>query len=101
MLGFDRLRLGLRAVALEAERVALRTQQLRLISAVRLVAGRASLLERGLMPNCFLCLTGLVRVASQADVDSVGLRQALRLTRVRIVAVSAVARRARMLYLRR
>ena len=70
-----------------------------IVSAVRLVTGGASLLERGLMQMRLLHLVALFGVAGQASVHRIGLEESRSAAGVRIVASRAVALRARMLHL--
>ena len=66
---------GFRAVALEAELVGTRrAQQVLVVAAVRLVAGRASLLECRLVQVRLLHLLGLIAVARQARIHRIGLQ---------------------------
>ena len=65
-----------------------------------LVTGRAALLECRLVSVGLLPLVRLIGVASQAYRHGVRLRESWRISGVRIVTVSAFARRARMLNLR-
>src|SRR5690348_7832443 len=88
VIGFELFRLRIRAVALEAERIRrLGAKQVFVLSAMRLVARAASLLENWLMQRVLLGLFRLIAVARQADIDSIGLGQSWLPARVRIVAV--------------
>ena len=78
---------AVRTVALEAKLV--RTagaQQVFVVSAVRLVAGCATLVECRLMQMRFLHLIGLIAVASKASLHRVRLSESWTLAGVRIVA---------------
>ena len=66
------------------------------LAAVWFVAGRASLLERGLMQKMLFGLLGLIAVAGQADVHGVRLGQTWLPAGMRIVAIGAVSGRSRM-----
>lgn len=101
VLTFQLLRLGVGTVALEAKRVgSICPQQMLVIVAVRVVASGASLLERGLVHMLFLALVRLLAVTAQANRNRVWLGESGRAAGVRIVAVGAIAGRARMLHLR-
>src|SRR5579885_306458 len=101
MFGFQLCRTAVRPVTLETGAVDIfRPQQVRVLAAVRLVAGSAALLEGRLMAVLLLVLLGLVRVTAEAGVDRIGLHESRRLAGVRSVAVGALARRPRMLHLR-
>ena len=90
----------IRTVALQAQLVlALGAQQFRVFSAMRLVAGRATLFIRRLVYMPFLLQFGLIAVAAQAGGHRIGTNEARRLTRVRAMAIRAIALRAGMLYL--
>ena len=74
VLGGKHLWPRIRTMTLETERVRRRcAEQLRVISAVRLVAGCAALFECGLVQVILFVLLGLVGVAAEARVDWVGL----------------------------
>ena len=77
----------------------LAAQQVRVVSTVRLVAGRTALLKRRLVGVRLLGLLCLLGVAAQANGHRVWLGKARRVAGVRIVAVGAVTHRARMLNL--
>src|SRR5271169_5728013 len=62
-----------------------------------LMAGRATLHEGGLMHMRLLALLRLIAVTTQANRNRVRLGERWRAAGVRIVAVGAIARRARML----
>ena len=93
-------RIGVRTVALQAQSIRrLRTQQMKVLTAVRLMAGGATLHKGRLMNVSFLALLSLVSMTSQTYVDGVRLRQSRLAARMGTMAVSAIARRARMLNL--
>src|ERR1039458_4535806 len=76
MLGFEFLGLRIWTVALEAEGIRrLGAQQMIVLTAVRLVAGGASLLECRLMQKVFLALIGLFGMAGQAYVDRISISE--------------------------
>jgi hypothetical protein len=91
MLGFEllrRRRVG--PVTFEAQRVRLLgAQQVLVVAAVRLVAGRASLLKCRLMQMRLLELVGLVGMAGQAGAHGIRLQEAWSAARMRIVAGDA------------
>ena len=64
-------------------------QQVFVLAAVGLVAGRASLSESGLMEMRLLELVGLVAMAGQASADRVRLQEARGFAGVRVVASDA------------
>src|SRR5215469_4691650 len=69
VIGFERFRLRIRTMALEAQRIrSLGAQQVLVLAAVWLMAGGASLLEYRLMQRVLLGLLHLVAVARQADI---------------------------------
>jgi hypothetical protein len=86
----------IRSVALEAERVDLfDPQQMFVLSTVRLVAGGAAGLKRRLVQHFLgLHLLVLIRVASQADFNFVGLGKAGLAAGMGVVAIHALSRRA-------
>src|SRR5208337_2349821 len=89
------------AVALQAQRVGLiDPQQVLVIVAVRIMADGATLLESWLVRVHLLALLRLLAVTAQANRHRVRLGEARRAAGVRVVAVGAIARRARMLHLR-
>ena len=90
---------GRGAVTLGADIVAVGAKQLRALGAVRVVAGRASLSEGRLVQD-FVLLLGLIDVTIQADVDGIRLGESRRPSGMRVVAIGAVALRARMLKFR-
>lgn len=101
MVCFQLLRLRVWTVALQAQAVwVLRPQQMIILSSVRLVAGRACLFECGLMQKVLFRLFGLIAVASQANIDGIGLRQAGLPAGMWIVTIGAVTCCSRMLYFR-
>ena len=94
-------RVRVRTMALEAESVDIgRAQQMFVISAMRCVAGGASLLECRLMQMRFLHLIRLIAVARQASLHGIGLQEARRLSRVRVVAGDAFPLGSGMLHFR-
>ena len=54
--------------------------QVRVVSAMRFMAGRATLNERRLMHYGFLHLLGLIRMAGQASLHGIGLQESRRLS---------------------
>jgi len=97
VIGLDLLRLRLRPMALQAQPIRrLCPQQVIVLAAVRLVARRATLLERRLMQRVLLGLLRLIAVAGQADIDRIGFGQARLTAGVRIVAVGAIPGRSRV-----
>ena len=62
------------------------------------MADRAALFKRWLVDVLFLVLLGLIRVAGEARIHRIRLHKSRGLARMRIVAVGAIARRARMLH---
>ena len=101
VIGLKLLRLRIRSMALEAQRIrGLGAQQVIVFTAVRLMARGTSLLECRLMQRVLLSLLGLIAVASQADIDRVGLGQSRLPARVWIVAVGAISRGSRVRHLR-
>jgi len=70
-----------------------------MLGSVRIVAGRASLLEGWLMEDFLVLLLGLIHVTIQANVDAIRLRKRARLAGVRVMAVGAIALRSGMLEL--
>ena len=71
------------------------------LAAVRLMAGGAALLERGLMVVRLLCLIGDIAVTAEANIDRIGFRKSWLAAGVRTVAVGAVSRRTGMRNFRR
>ncbi len=88
-------------MALQAKRVALDPQQMIVLSAVRLVAGGATLPECGLMMHRFLALIRDIAMAAQANLNPVRFGKSRLAAGMGAVAVGAIARRARMLELLR
>ena len=86
-------------MAFGADAVAFRTQKFRVLSSVRIMASRASLLEGWLMEDFLVLLLGLIHVTIQANVDAIRLRKRARLAGVRVMAVGAIALRSGMLEL--
>src|SRR5437660_8425132 len=102
VLALQFLRAGFRPVALEAKLVRTRgPQQVRVVSAMRFMAGRATLNERRLMHYGFLHLLGLIRMAGQASLHGIGLQESWRLSAVGVMAGDAIALRTGVLHLRR
>lgn len=100
MLGFQRLRIGIGTVALEAKSVGgLRPKQVIVVAAVRLMARSATLLEGWLVMNAFLREVRDVTVAAQADVNRISFRKSRLPAGMGVVAVGAIARRSRMRHL--
>src|SRR5512146_1607715 len=98
VLGLDSLRLRVRTVTLEAETVhGGGTQQVLIVSAMRRVAGCATLLERRLVKKFLLMLLGLIRMAGETGVYRVGLDESRRLSGMWVVASDAFAHRAGVL----
>lgn len=92
--------LGVRSMTLEAQFVwSGGTQQVEIISAVRFMTGETSLHERWLVKMRFLLLLCLLAVASQADIYCIWLLKSGRVAGVGIMAISAIACGAWMLYL--
>ena len=91
VLGFVPLRSGIGTMALQAQRIALGAQQMIVVSAVRRVAGGATLPKGRLMVRGLLLQFVDIAVAAQADADRIGLRQAGLAAGMRIVAVGAIA----------
>ena len=101
VLGFQFFRLPIWTVAFQADRVRCRSaQQVIVVSAVRLVAGGATLGKSRLVVIRLLRQFGNIAVAAQTDVDRVSFRQARLVAGVWAMAVGAIARRSRMLHLR-
>src|SRR3984957_846184 len=101
MLRYEFLWLGLMPMAFQTQSIhGLGAQQMIVGAAVRFVAGSASLLESGLMQHVFLRLLGLIRVASEANADRIGLGQSWLAAGMRIVAVRAIPGCARMRHFR-
>jgi len=71
-----------------------------MVSAVRLMAGRTSLLKYGLVVISLFALIRDVTVASQADIDAIGLRKSWLRAGVGTVAIDAVAGCTRVLHFR-
>ena len=85
-------------MAFQAQRVrVLAAQQMFVVAAVRLVAGRASLLECRLVQMRLLALVRLIGMAAEAGAYRIRLQQSRRLAGMRIVAGDAVSLRSRML----
>lgn len=88
-----------KTVTLGTNRVSFRAQQLGALAAMWVVAGRASLLEHGLMQDALILQFGLVGVAIQADIDGVLLGISAVLAGVRVMTIGAIALRTLMLEL--
>ena len=86
-------------MTLQAQRISLRPQQFVAASAVRLMTRATALAKRRLVVDFLLAQLRDVRVARQANLHAIGLGQAGEFAGMRIVAVRAVSRRARMLHL--
>jgi len=84
VLGFQPLRLRVRTMTLQAQRIAFGAQQVLVVAAVRLMADGTALSEGRLMQVRFLELLGLVAVAGQAGIHRIGLDEARRLAGVRL-----------------
>src|SRR5208283_277476 len=96
MLTFQSLRLCIRSVTLQAKRVHCRGAfQEFVLSAMRFVAGGATLLEGRLVQMRLLSLLRLIRVTLQADADRIALGQSRIGAGMRAVTVGAIAGRAR------
>jgi len=76
-------------------------QQVFIVSTVRLVADRASLVECRLMQHGFLHLFSLIAVAGEAGFHWIRLQESGRLSSMWVMASDAIALRAGMLHLRR
>ena len=86
------LRLCVRAMAFQAKLVnGTSAQQVLVVAAVTFVAGRAALQKGWLVMDFLLAEFCDISVATEADVDSVGLRQTRLRAGVRIVAIEALA----------
>ena len=70
-----------------------------MLSSVRIMASRASLLEGRLMKDSLVLLVGLIHVTIQANVDPIRLWKRARLAGVRVMTVGAIALRSGMLEL--
>src|SRR5579859_10025 len=88
-----------RAVAFEAESVALGAQEFRAFATVGLVASAAALREGRLVVHGLFGKLGDVRMAAETDFDGICFRQTNVLAGVRIVAIGAIAGGAGMLHL--
>jgi hypothetical protein len=98
MLSFQLLRRRVGPMAFETEGIAVRTQQMNDVAAMRRVARGAALRECGLMMHGFLCKIGNFTVATEADVYSVCLGEPGLPAGVGIVAIGAIAGGSRMLH---
>src|ERR1035438_5312177 len=98
MFGLHLFRFGVGAGSLQAQRVGfVDPEQMLVIVAVRIMADGASLLEGGLVHMQLLALVRLIAVTAQASGNRVWLGESRRAASVRVVAVGAISRRARML----
>lgn len=98
----DLHRLCVRAMTFQAKLVRrARAQQVRILATVGSVAGRAALLERGLVQVLPLMLFSLVGVARRASADRIRLDETRSPARVGVVTGDAIALCARVLHLRR
>src|ERR1035437_7927168 len=93
-------RLGIGAMALQAQSVAFGAEQMIVVTAMSLVTGRAALHEGGLMKVRFFHLVLLFAVATQTNVHRIRFRQARVGAGVRAVAVGTIAGCSGMLHLR-
>ncbi len=90
VLGFQLLRLGIRSMTFQADRVRLlRAQQVFIVTAVRLMADRTTLLEHRLVQMRLLELVRLVGMASKACAYRIRLQKSRSASGVRIVAGDA------------
>ena len=96
VLCFLPLRGGIGTVTLEAKRISLGAQEVIVVAAMRRVAGGATLSKSGLMMRGLLAQFVDVVMASEADADGIGLRQAWLFAGVRAMAVCAIAHCAGM-----
>lgn len=87
------------AVALEAESISLGAQEMIVLSAMRRVANGTALTEGRLVMHGLFEQVGNIAVAAETDIHAVGFRQSRLTAGVGIVAVSAIAGSAGMLYL--
>ena len=86
------LRVTVWAVALQAQGIHRRySEQVFVVTSMRLVAGGASLRERRLVQVCLLHLIGLVAMARQARRHGIRLQEARSFSSVWVVARSAIA----------
>src|ERR1017187_6179416 len=93
--------LGVGPVTLQAQRIGLAgPKQMFVIVAMRFMAGGATLFEGGLVYMQLLALLRLVAVTAQTNRNRVGFGESRRAAGVWVVAVRAIACRARMLYFR-
>jgi len=99
VFGLERVRLRVRPMTFETQRLALRPQQVIIVAAVRLVTGRTSQAVGGLVQVCFLHALRLFAVAGQAGADWIGLKVAWALAGVRVMTGDTLALRTRMLHL--
>src|SRR5437868_4154128 len=88
-------------MALEAQTVALRPQQLFVVAAVSFMAGRATLSKHRLMMYLLLLQVSDIAMAAKADLHRISLGQTRLAAGMWTVAVGAIAGRARMLHLGR
>src|ERR1700687_2229221 len=99
MLSFQLLRLGVEAVALQAECIPLGPQQMIVVAAMGLVASGAALPECGLVVHGFLAEIGNVAAAAQANVHRICLGEPRLPAGMGAMAVGAIGRASRMLHL--
>ena len=80
-------------MTLQTERVALGPQQLGTLAAVRFVADRAALTERGPVVDCLFLLIRQFGMAAQTNIDRVGLGQSgiVAMTKSAILAATSIA----------
>ncbi len=101
MLRFQLLRSHVRSVALHTKPVPLDPQKMIVASAVRLVAGSATLHECRLVMHGFLAQIGDVAVAAHTDLHRIGLGKSGLAAGMGTMTVGAIARGSRMLHFRR
>jgi hypothetical protein len=87
-------------VALEAERITLRSQEFLLITTMWLMASRAALSKCGLVVYRLLRLFRLFGMAREANIHRIGLGESGRSASVRAVAIGAIPHGTRVLDLR-
>ncbi len=99
MLVFEFVRLRIRTVTFEAERIDfLGAQQVLVLSSVRFMARLAAFLKCRLVRVFLFPLLCLIRMARQANFHAVCFRQSRLIAGVRIVAIGAIAHRTGMLH---
>src|ERR1700693_5105377 len=101
VLGFELLWCrSVGTVAFEAKRIwLLGAQQVIVVASMGLMAGRASLLESGLMKMGLLELAGLVGMAGQTGGDRIRLQEAGRSAGMRVVTSHAFSQGSRVRHL--